>query len=208
MRHRMNAAGIITRCFRNAPLLTAGALMLFSCASLQMPLQAPDVAPRELRHEAIDGIEVGVKAIESEDEYWQLFEEYLPRIGMVAVWVEVHNSGTAPIRLRRSDWSLQTGDRKSAAMSSDQVFERYYDGFQVRMYSVQADRKARLRMERAAWQPGALAPASRRTGYLFFRIDSETASGWTRQATLLLRNLRLGPGAKTTLKIVLAHATP
>jgi len=204
----MNAAGITNRYFRIAPVLTAGALILCACASLQMPLQPPDVAPQELRRASIDGIEVGVKAIESEDEYWQLFEEYLPRIGIVAVWVEVHNSRAAPVRLRRSDWSLQTGDRKSAAMSSDQVFERYYDGFQVRMVSVQADRKARLRMERAAWQPGELAPASRQAGYLFFRIDSETASGWTRQATLLLRNLRLGPGAKTTLKIVLAHATP
>jgi len=208
MGHHMDVPDFLTRCFRTVPVVAVAAMTLVSCATLQMPREIPEVAPQELRRAAVDGIEVDVKAIESEDEYWQLFEEYLPRIGMVAVWAEVRNSGDAPIRLNRSAWSLQIGGRTSAAMSADQVFERYYEGLQVRMYSVEADRKARLRMEHTAWQPGRLAPASRQTGYLFFRIDPEMAPGWARQAILQLRNIRLGSGAKTTLKIVLAHANP
>ena len=198
----------IARCFRRPLLLAACGIMLSACATLQAPLQAPDIPPQERRHAAIEGIDISVKAIEREDEYWQLFEDYLPSIGIVALWVEVRNTSATSIDLQRSDWSLRIGDRSSPAMSSDQVFERYYDGYQVRMYSIQADRKARLRMERAAWQHGRIQPSLRREGFLFFRIDPGMASEWTRKATLLLHNLRLGPGAKTTLEIVLAHANP
>jgi hypothetical protein len=207
MRHPMHAA-CFARCFRIMPLLAVCGIMISSCATLQVPLQTPDINPQEMRRAAIEGIDVSVKAIEREDDYWQLFEDYLPSIGMVALWVEVHNTGATAIDLRRSDWSLRIGDRSSAAMSADQVFERFYDGYKVRLYSIQADRKARLRMERAAWQQGRIPPSLRREGFLFFRIDPGMASGWTRQATLLLRNLRLKSGAKTTLEIVLAHANP
>jgi hypothetical protein len=206
MRHPMHAASF-ARCFRIMPLLAVCGMMI-SCSTLQVPLHAPDMGPEDLRCAAIEGIDVRAKAIEREDEYWQLFEDYLPSIGIVALWIEVHNNGATAIDLRRSDWSLRIGDRSSAALSSDQVFEQYYDGYQVRMYSMQADRKARLRLERAAWQQGRIPPALRRDGFLFFRIDPGKAAGWTRQATLLLRNLRLRPGVKTTLEIVLAHANP
>ncbi len=207
MRHPMHAASF-ARCFRIMPLLAVCGMMISSCATLQVPLQAPDIGPQEMRHATIEGIDVSVKAIEKEDEYWQLFEDYLPSIGVVALWVEVHNTGAKALDLRRSDWSLRIGNGSSPAMSSNQVFERYYDGYQVRMYSIETDRKARLRMERAAWRQGRISPSLRREGFLFFRIDPGMASGWTRQATLLLRNLGLKPGAKTTLEIVLAHANP
>jgi hypothetical protein len=207
MRHPMHAASF-ARCFRIMLLPAVCGMMLSSCSTLQAPLHAPDIGPQEMRRAAIEGIDVGAKAIEAEDEYWQLFEDYLPSIGIVALWVEVHNTSAAAIDLRRSDWSLRIGDRSSAALSADQVFEQYYDGYHVRMYSIQADRKARLLMERAAWQQGRIPPSLRREGFLFFRIDPGMAAGWTRQAILLLRNLRLKPGVKTTLEIVLAHANP
>jgi hypothetical protein len=186
-------------------LLAALGALLSSCASLNAPVHAPAFPQNEMSRTSREGIEIGVWPIVAEDEYWRLFDENLPSMGIVALWVEIRNTRAAEIGLDLNGCMLRVGGRGYAALGIGQVFEHYYNSYHVRMYAMESDRTARLKMERVAFQPGRMPPAAKREGLLFFRVDPSQASGWGTQASLLRLNIRLSVRAKTTLEIVLTH---
>lgn len=179
--------------------------MIASCATMQVPPPQPQFHDRELLQGSRDGLDIRVRPIEGLDQYLQLFDDDLPRIGIVALWVEVQNNRTTPIDLRPDTWGLRTGNREFVAIGVAKLFARYYDARGIRMYTEGMDASARRNMERVAFPAGPIQPSLKRSGFLFFPIDPGLASGWIRGAVLLARNIQLDPRSKATLEIALTH---
>lgn len=190
------------------PPLALLACVLISCATLQAPMQSPVYTREQMQHAARDGIEIAVRTIEGEDEYLDLFDNDLPGIGMVAVWVEVRNTRPDAIQLKPDLWSMRTGARRVPAMSVAEVYERYYEGRRVRMYAVRTDGAARSRMQQALLAEGRIPPSETRRGFLLFRIDPAAAPGWSGGAVLVARDILPDSGTATTIEISLSHADP
>ena len=188
------------------PAFALLACMIISCATLQAPLRDPTFPRDEMQHTIRDGIEVAAKAIVNEDQYLDLFDDNLPEIGIAAVWVEIRNTRADAIHLEPDAWSLRTGAQTASAMSVSEVYERYYAGHRVRMYSVQSDSAARTRMEKALLAEGPMAPSESRSGFVLFRIDPAAASGWSLGAVMVVRKILLDSGSTTTIEIALSHA--
>jgi hypothetical protein len=189
-------------------LLAVYAALIVSCTTMRVPLRAPSYPEQEMLHRSQEGIDLAVRPIEHEDEYWQLFDDNLPSIGIVALWLEARNQRDTAIELPLANWSLRIGGRSYPAISVDELFKRYYDGYRVRMYSIKADRSARRDMARVAFQPGRIEPSMKREGFLFFRINPEVGAAWNREASLLLHDVLPGSRSKTTIEIALSHANP
>ena len=159
-------------------------------------------------HSSLQGIDIGVSPIAGKDAYLQLFDEYLPGDGVAALWVEIHNTRPSAIELRPGNWYLRIGNQTFPALRVSEVFERYYRGNRIRMYSVRTDGTARLDMERVTFPPGSLPQSQKRGGFLFFRIDPAMGADWNREATLCMHDVRLDRRLKTNLEVALNHANP
>jgi len=200
---RLMPARNMRRRWQTAVILAALVGLLASCATLQAPFPAPSFPQGELMRAGQDGVDIGVRPIKGEDEYLQWFDDNLPRIGVVALWVEIRNRRAHAIELRPANWILRVGDQNLRAMTTSEVFERYYHGHHIRMYSVGSDRSARLNMDPVVFHPGRLQPTLKREGLVFFGIDPEMASSWHSGATLFLRDILLDRHSKTTFAIAL-----
>jgi hypothetical protein len=117
--------------------------------------------------------------------------------------VEIRNTRAHAIELRPANWVLRVGDRDLHAMTSSEVFKRYYDGHHIRMYSLGSDCTTRLNMDPDVFQPGRLPPSLKRAGLVFFGIDPEMASSWHKGATLFSRDILLDRRSRTTFAIAL-----
>ena len=212
LRDRVARSGIAARRLRTRAKASLGLALLtcvfISCATLQAPMRAPTFAREQMRHTVRDGIEISVRPIVGEDEYLDLFDDDLPGIGMVAVWIEIRNARADTIHLRPDAWSLRAGVHSVSPMSVSEVYERYYEGRRMRMYSVQTDSAARTRMEKTLLAEGRVPPSDTRRGFLLFRIDPAAASGWSSGAVLVARDILLDSGTATTMEIALSHANP
>ncbi len=182
--------------------------LLTACATLQAPLPGVRFQQPELVRITREGIDLGIKPIVAEDDYLRLFDDYLPRIGMVALWVEIGNERPTAIGLDPARCLLRLGDRDTRALGVAEVFKRYYGGHHVRMYSVAADTAAQRNMEMAVFKRGNILPAQKRTGFLFFCIEPGTAADWTRTARLIVCDISLDRRSKITVEIDLSHADP
>ncbi|MGA2260398.1 MAG: hypothetical protein ABSH28_03060 [Acidobacteriota bacterium] len=179
-----------------------------SCATLQAPVSPPPLQPREFLRGSREGIDIAVKPIVEEDEYLQLFDDNLPSIGIVALWVQARNMRATAIELNLASWYIRIANRSFPALSVQKVLERYYKGRNVRMYAIGADRAARLSMERVAFHQGRIQPSAEQDGFVFFRIDPSISAGWTHGATLGMEDIRLDRHSKTNLEVALSHANP
>jgi hypothetical protein len=164
--------------------------------------------PREFLRGSREGIDIAVKPIVEEDEYLQLFDDNLPSIGIVALWVQARNMRATAIELNLASWYIRIANRSFPALSVQKVLERYYKGRNVRMYAIGADRAARLSMERVAFHQGRIQPSAEQDGFVFFRIDPSISAGWTHGATLGMEDIRLDRHSKTNLEVALSHANP
>jgi hypothetical protein len=183
-------------------------MLLASCTTLRVPLRPPAYPQQDLLRGAAHGIELAVHPIVLEEEYSRLFDDNLAGIGIVAIWVEVRNLRSEAIELDLAKWSLRIGSRRFRALAINELYQRYYGAYRVRMYSVSADRAARRDMELAALPRGSMLPATSGEGYLFFRIDSGLGNAWNRGARLVLTDFSPGLGSKTSIEIALSHANP
>jgi hypothetical protein len=183
-------------------------LLLTSCATLQVPVAEPSLSQQQLLSATQNGISLGARPILEEDEYLKLFDDFLPEIGIVVLWVEVRNARSEVIHLQPANWSLQTGSHQYHALNIRDLFERYYGGRGIRMYALSTDRRARQRMEAVAFPFGSLGPGVTRNGFLFFAIDPALSSVWDRDAILGIREIHLDRGSKFSLEIKISHANP
>jgi len=189
-------------------LLATLALLLASCSSLQVPLKPPIFEDHEYTRGGNSGLSLAVKPIEGIKAYWELFDDNLPEIGIAAAWVIVKNTSNGTIDLTHSKWAVQIGGRKYARMQNAAVMSRYYKGRYIRMYTAEADGRARQDLERMTLHSGRLEPAMGAEGLVFFRIDPPPAARWTRGAILRINNIRIDDGKWIELNLPLAYASP
>ncbi len=207
---RTGFAGVLAkRLMEPAILISALAIVLSSCATLQVrpPLKAPWFPEQEYIHKSSNGIDIGVRPLVKEDEYLRLFDDDLPKIGIVALYVEVRNESKSNLAIDPGSWFLRTGGSRFPALSVTKVFERYYSAHHIRMVSAARDSKARLEFEQTVIKKGSIEPAGVLGGFVFFQMDPGMAAGWDRGATLVARGL-LVDQRSATMEITLTHANP
>ncbi len=197
-----------THRFSRTAIAIALLAFLVACATLQTPPPGLPLQDQDLLRVSRDAINIGIRPIVAEDDYLQLFDDYLPQVGIVAIWVEIGNERATTIALDPAKWYVRTGIRDFRSLGIANVFKRYYDGHHVRMYSQQADAAARRSLEQAVLKRGNIEPAQKRAGFVFFGIDPGTASEWSRNARLIASGLSLDRRSRIAIEIALSHADP
>jgi hypothetical protein len=193
---RLGLIGAVSACF-----LIAG------CSSLQVPVNGPRIDARDAFSGSVGSITVQAKPIEGRDEYWALFDDNLPESGLAAVWVVVRNAEASEIDLSKTHWKMRTPGGTAAALKTDAVFKRYYRSRRIRLYSVEVDRQARLKMEQLMLQRGFVRPAATAEGYLFFPV-APGSGVWPENGTLVADNIRLQDARQVQVQVSLSHARP
>src|SRR5437867_4046611 len=127
---------------------TAYSLMLGACATLQVPSRTPSFPSEKYVNTSREGVVVRAYAVEHYEDYWQLFEEDLPKIGLGALWVRIDNTREGAISLKDARWTLRKGARSFVSLDAKDVLKRFYSGQGIRMYGVAAHEKARKGLER------------------------------------------------------------
>ena len=150
-------------------------IFLASCTTLKVPVRMPKVSGPTFQASR-DGVTLGAHPIEGRENYWDLFDDELPKIGIAAVWVRIENSRAEPIDLSDLTWTLEAGTERFSALSIDQVLERFYDRRDVRFYSLNSDRKAREDLEKVMLKSGPLAPSAVSQGFVFLDVDYSSAA--------------------------------
>jgi hypothetical protein len=182
--------------------------VLSACATLDVSLKPPAFEPQEYARSTRKGLELRAIAVEGVDRYWELFDDYLPEIGIAAVWAKLLHTGEADLDLSRSKWRLRFHGQMHASLSTEQVFRLYYKKRKIRFFRVGTDANARARFEQVSIAlPDILHPKSERAGLLLFDLGTlGLEPGWSRDATLLLQNVRFGGDDKADLVLPLNHA--
>lgn len=183
-------------------------LLSASCATLTVPPQVPRFDSGEMKHVAAHGIDLAVKPIEGRDSYWALFDDNLPEAGLAAIWMSVRNDNNAPVDFSKVRWVFRRGTKDLKPLDGDQVFKLYYRARRIRMYQVQADRQARLALERVRFQPGRVRPSTAREGFVFFRVDPNPSGAGIGRGALLAEGIRLSDGRPASLRLDLDYANP
>jgi hypothetical protein len=155
-----------------------------------------------------EGVSLGAHSIVGRDAYWDHFDDNLPEIGIVAVWVSIRNQRAGKIDLGDSKWSLKTATQKYRALDSSKLMDIYYDKRNVRLRSENADRKARRNLNNIILKPGSIGPDLRRDGFLFFRLKREADRQWSRDSVLEAKGVRLEDGSKIDLTLSLSNGNP
>ncbi len=168
----------------------------------------PTFRPDEMLRADRSGLILAVKPIQGVNEYWDLFNDNLPEIGIAAAWVKLSNSGSGTLDLSRSHWALQIGERTFARMETSEILTHYYKRRHIRMYLISADRRAHKELENIAFHWVRLRPSGEAEGLVFFHIDASLAPLWARSATLQISNIRNAAGKGFDLNLSLAYATP
>src|SRR5512136_2224160 len=78
--------------------------LVSACATLHVPPAAPSFNLENLPAAGNHGVEIRAKVIDGINSYWELFDDYLPEIGIAALWVIVRNPGPSDIRLSKAKW--------------------------------------------------------------------------------------------------------
>src|SRR5438034_11704580 len=116
--------------------------------SLQVPSKAPSFPFERCLNASREGVVVRAYPIEHYEDYWQVFEEDLPKIGLGALWVRIDNSRPGAIDLKDARWTLRKGERSFTSLDAKDVLKQFYSGQGIRMYSVAVHEKARKGLER------------------------------------------------------------
>ncbi|PYV18537.1 MAG: hypothetical protein DMG07_03735 [Acidobacteria bacterium] len=188
-------------------LLAIGALggLLPGCTTLRVPARIPDFPAGELVRTSVEQVALEAFPVEGREANWELFDDYLPEIGIAAVWVSVRNDRGAAVDLTGLRWELKLGSKVAASLGRDEVLKRFYKGRKVRMYSLAADRSARDALERVLFRPGKLAPGARASGFVFLKLDPGQISSWARNGVLVGRGARLQDGRQIELRAPLGE---
>ena len=165
-------------------------IFLASCTTLKVPLRFPEVSGPTLQASR-EGVTLGAHLIEGRENYWELFDDELPQIGIAALWVRIENSRTEPIDLSDLTWELEARGESFSDLSTDQVLDRFYDRRGIRFYSVHSDRKTREDLEKVMLKTGRLLPAAISQGFVFLDVNPSAGHGWSHGAKLFARGIRL-----------------
>jgi len=155
-----------------------------------------------------EGISLGAHSVVGRDAYWDHFDDNLPEIGIIAVWVSIENHRSAKIDLTRCNWSLENSARRYNSIDASRLMDIYYDKRHVRLWSENTDRNARRDLNNIILKPGSLGPGLVRNGFLFFRLRTEALLDWKRDSTLQAQGVLLEDGRKIDLNLSLSNGNP
>jgi hypothetical protein len=184
------------------------ALAASSCATLRVPVTAPEFSADSFLRVAADGITLAAHPLETREAYWDVFDDYLPEVGIVAIWIRIDNMRDQEIDASRARWRLRLPLREAGQLRSDDLLKRYYEGRSIRMYTIEADLQARSRLENLLFRPGRLEPSAGREGFIFFRLDHDARLEWTKGAILVGSGIRPSEDKPLMLELPLFYAHP
>ncbi len=179
-----------------------------SCSALRAPLSPPEAAPQDRFRLSVSGIQIEALPVRTWEQSWELFDDNLPAIGILPVWIEARDSSSEGLDLTRAKWELRRGTEHFHPIGVDQLFKQYYRRHQTRFYSLNADRTARAAMAKILLPARRLPPSEVETGYLFFRAGSPQSANWTRGAVLEIRGIQSESRKRRSLELPLSHAHP
>jgi hypothetical protein len=186
---------------------TAYSLMLGACATLQVPSGTPSFPSEKYMNASREGVVVRAYAMEHYEDYWQLFEEDLPKTGLGALWVRIDNTREGAISLKNTRWTLRKGGRSFAPLDAKDVLRRFYSGQGIRMYGVAAHEKTRKELERLILKGGTIPHTSFLEGFFFFKTDPRNYR-WSTGATLSGRDIQLETGKEIEIELPISNANP
>jgi len=181
--------------------------MLGACATLQVPSRTPSFPSEKYVNTSREGVVVRAYAIEHYEDYWQLFEEDLPKIGLGALWVRIDNTREGAISLKDARWTLRKGGRFFASLDAKDVLKRFYSGQGIRMYSVAAHEKARKGLDGLVLKAGTIPPSGFLEGFLFFKTDPGNRR-WSTGAILSGRDIQLETRKEIEIELPISNANP
>lgn len=194
--------------FARWTLGAAGLVLCVSCASLRVPSSIPEFEPSAWVSVEREGLHLRAVPLEGRDRYWEIFDENLPSLGIVALWVEIRNGRQTPVILADDRWRLRTPAGKSGSLDAGQVMERYYSQAGTRIYSTAAAADAQAKLDHLRLAPGDVAAGRSIAGFLFFAVDPSEEAQWSRNATLIAPPIRCAGCRAATIELPLAYATP
>jgi hypothetical protein len=183
-------------------------LMLGACATLQVPSKAPSFPFERYLNASREGVVVRAYPIEHYEDYWELFEEDLPKIGLGVLWVRIDNTRAGAISLKDARWTLRKGERTFSSLDAKDVLKQFYSGQGIRMYSVAAHEKARKGLEGFILKGRTIPPSGFLEGFLFFKTDPPGNSRWSTGATLSGRDIQLEARKEIEIELPISNANP
>ncbi len=206
MRPRRRYPRLFTRaCVILLPALLhlAGAI---SCSSLHAPAVLPAYTAADSYAAADSGIQIRALPVREPSRYYELFDEYLPEVGILALRVSIADGTGQPIDASSVAFLLQDGDKTHRALELDQLFKTYYSRSHIRMYTLNTDETARREISRVSLKKGIIQPAQAADGLIFFSPAEHLSAGWPAGSVLVVKGIRLADGRKLRFKIPLAYA--
>jgi hypothetical protein len=159
------------------------AVLFAACTTLQVPVVPPDTTRLKLCEGSGMGYHIRVWPLVDPELYAANFDEFLPGIGIAAIWLEVDGQAQEVDPGTGTRWVLRTPQGQKRALTSRQVLDRYYQERRVRAYSTKVDTDAEHRLRAVSLGPHSYVNTR---GYLFFPVDARAPRQWTQGATLAL----------------------
>jgi len=188
---------------QNAVLCAAMGLSFAGCTSMRVPRSIPNQGGSDVVSTTADGITVKVKPIVGREGYWELFDDNLPEIGIVAAWISIRNDRPDEVLADPKRWYLLSGSIASRRLRSTEVIDHYHKARKIRMYTVKAEQEACGRLDDIGLKPGRLPPAGSAEGFLFFRTAGPADASWHRHARVIMRGLFSGKERRKEIVIPL-----
>jgi len=193
--------------FVRGVLLISLIVAVSGCSTLHVPAARPSFSAKESAEAQQEGVLLKAMAILGKESYSDLFDDYLPQFGIIAVWMTIENRGKQEVTVDPKHWYLMAASRRCPAMSPNEMVDRYYRERGIHLYFVHADERARDRLAKLSLRGGRIAPSDSIEGFVFFRIDGPAPPSWNLDATLMARGIK--PGGRRELDMQLPlHAHP
>jgi hypothetical protein len=202
------SAGRLSFLHKSLAVLICAAAFAISCSSLKVSTNFPGFDPAEMIHFSSDGVNFAVKAITSRQNYQDIFHDYLPEIGLAAIWIQVQNARSGKITLTPEKWTLQVGKRNMKQRNASAILKHYYRSRNIRIYTINTDLRARQNLETLMLPSGPIASSMKCSGFVFFRIDPTRALSWNIGAIMTNKDIYLDNGNRITVRLPLAYANP
>ena len=190
-----------------AALLGACMLASLSCSSLHVAAGIPPLKTDKFVSDTRDGVTVEAHALETLEEYWDTFDDNLPELGIVAVWVIVRNRQDSGVTLDGCEWRLRAGSRAYGSLGADALLKQYHKNRGIRALTVHAAMRAESRLESVMLGAARIAPEQSGEGFVFFRTVASPSGKWIKDCRLVVRGIRTS-GAALDFDMPLAYAHP
>jgi hypothetical protein len=191
--------------------LTLGTLLCtlsfsISCASLRLPVELPNYEAAQLLTLSIEGVNVFAKPLISRRDYQDIFDDYLPEIGLVAVWVQVQNARSPDITLADNRWLLRIGKHNARQLDAPSILKHYYRERNIRMYTLGSYTRSREKIEKLLIPDGEISTLMALEGFAIFAVDKSLQKDWNKGAVLMNKSIYLDNRKKVEIRLSLDYA--